>query len=43
LIKEVNTEQAKKLDNILGFVEQSGSLSVENGRNGQQKRTYGRP
>ena len=32
LIKEVNAEQAKKLDNILGFVEQSGSLSVENGR-----------
>ncbi|MEW6686314.1 MAG: site-specific integrase [Candidatus Edwardsbacteria bacterium] len=27
LIKEVNTEQAKKLDNILGFVEHSGSSS----------------
>lgn len=27
LIKEVNTEQAKKLDNILGFVEHSGSFS----------------
>ena len=27
LIKEVNTEQAKKLDAILGFVEQTGSTS----------------
>lgn len=27
LIKEVNTEQAKKLDNILGFVEQYGRIS----------------
>jgi len=27
LIKEVNTEQAKKLDSILGFVEQTGSSS----------------
>ncbi len=27
LIKEVNTEQAKKLDSILGFVEYSGSFS----------------
>jgi integrase len=27
LIKEVNTEQAKKLDSILGFVECSGNLS----------------
>jgi hypothetical protein len=27
LIKEVNTEQAKKLDNILGFVENTDSFS----------------
>jgi integrase len=27
LLKEVNTEQAKKLDTILGFVEQPGSSS----------------
>jgi integrase len=27
LIKEVNSEQAKKLDNILGFVEQCGNFS----------------
>ncbi len=27
LIKEVNSEQARKLDSILGFVEQSGSFS----------------
>ncbi len=43
LMKEVHSEQAKKLDNILGFVEQSGSLSVENGRNGHKKRTHGKP
>jgi hypothetical protein len=28
LLNEVNTEQAKKLDTILGFVEQSGNSSV---------------
>ncbi len=27
LLKEVNSEQAKKLDNILGFVEHSGNSS----------------
>ena len=27
LLKEVNTEQAKKLDDILGFVGHSGSFS----------------
>jgi integrase len=32
MMKEVNSEQAKKLENILGFTEQSDSSSVDDGR-----------
>ena len=41
LIKEVNTEQAKKLDSILGFVEHSGNFSGSVRRFGKiRKRWY---